>query len=239
MKNLNKTLSALLISSSLLSPLLYADTATLQKRLVERMPGLTVDDIKPSKVDGLYEVLSGANIFYASDDGKYLIQGRMIDLIAKKDLTESRLGLVKADLINAVPKSELITFKAPIEKYKIYVFTDIDCGYCRKLHKELDSYLAEGISINYLFYPRAGKDSSAYDKAVSVWCADDKQAALTIAKTGKGTLETKTCVNPVEKHMALGESLGVRGTPMMITPKGTIFPGYMPAKKLAEALATD
>lgn len=239
MKHIKHVLSALVMSSSLLAPALYADSNSLKQQLLKNLPDISIDDIQPSKIKGLYEVLSGTNVFYTSEDGQYLIQGKLYDLATKQDLTEKRLATVKAALINTVPQSELIVFKAPMEKYKINIFTDIDCGYCRKLHSEIDSYLAEGITIQYLFYPRAGKDSESYKKAVSVWCAEDKNSALTLAKSRSENVETKNCDNPVTKHMELGESLGVRGTPMMITAKGTVFPGYMPAKKLAEALRSD
>jgi len=228
----------LLIASLLIAPIVNAevDIAALKKVLVERMPSLKVEAISPSRIKGLYEVMAGADIFYVSEDGRYLIQGRMFDLVEKKDLTEEKLAVAKAALINAVSKDDMIIFKAPMQKYVINVFTDIDCGYCRKLHSEIDQYLAEGITVQYLFFPRAGKDSGAYKKAVSVWCADDRNAALTAAKSNKNPPAEKTCTNPVDAHMALGDELGVRGTPMIITPKGTVFPGYMPAKALADAL---
>ncbi|NOR81806.1 MAG: thioredoxin fold domain-containing protein [Methyloprofundus sp.] len=235
---MKKFIQTLLVGSLCLSPIANADVDKnkLKKLLSDRMPSLTVENINPSEIKGLYEVMVGANIFYVSEDGRYLIQGRMFDLVAKKDLTEEKLAIAKATLINGVAKDEMIIFKAPIQKYVISIFTDIDCGYCRKLHSEIDQYMAEGITVQYLFFPRAGKDSESYKKAVSVWCADDRNAALTAAKSNTNSPDMKTCKNPVDAHMALGDELGVRGTPMMITPKGTVFPGYMPAKKLAEAL---
>lgn len=239
MKIIKQALSVVLMGSLYFAPAAYADKNTLKEVLKERMPALTVDDIKPSEIKGLYEVMVGANIFYVSEDGKYLIQGRLFDLEGKKDLTEEKLSGARAALINAVPKDEMIIFKAPEQKYVINIFTDIDCGYCRKLHSEIDQYLAEGISVQYLFFPRAGKGSESYKKAVSVWCADDRKTALTVAKAGKESPPEKTCTNPVDKHLALGEELDVRGTPMMITVKGTVFPGYMPAKKLAQALSQE
>ena len=238
---MKKFIQTLLVGSLFLSPIANAevDKEALRKKMAERMPSLTVEDINPSKIKGLYELMVGANIYYVSEDGRYLIQGRMYDLVDKKDLTEEKLATAKAALINAVSKDEMIIFKAPIEKYVVNIFTDIDCGYCRKLHAEIDQYLAEGITVQYLFFPRAGKDSASYKKAVSVWCASDRNAALTAAKSSKKPPEEKTCKNPVDAHMALGDELGVRGTPMIITPKGTVFPGYMPAKKLLEALQED
>ncbi len=239
MKKIKRGLSALLVGSLLLAPVAQANKNKLKEILAERMPSLSVENIQPSEIKGLYEVMVGTNIFYVSEDGKYLIQGRMFDLEAKKDLTEEKLRGVRATLINAVPKAEMIIFKAPMQKYVINIFTDIDCGYCRKLHSEIDQYLAEGITVQYLFFPRAGKGSSSYKKAIAVWCADDRNAALTAAKSNNNPPPMKSCDNPVDKHLALGEKLDVRGTPMMITPQGTVFPGYMPAKKLAAALSQE
>ena len=239
MNNLKQAFVAIFLAGLFVAPTAYADREALKKVLAETMPSISVDDISDSEIKGLYEVMVGADVIYVSEDGKYLIQGHMFDLIAKKDLTEDKLAKVRAVLINGVAKDQMIIYKAPESKYTINVFTDIDCGYCRKLHSEMDKYLAEGITIQYLFYPRAGKDSGAYKKAVSVWCADDRNAALTGAKSGSNPPAEKTCKNPVDAHMALGEKLGVRGTPMMITTNGTIFPGYMPAKQLAAALAQE
>ena len=240
---MKKFIQTLVVTSLLLSTCANADVdkSALTKLLMERMPSLTVEEsnISPSAIKGLYEVMVGANIYYVSEDGRYLIQGRMFDLVDKKDLTEEKIAVANAAMINAVPLEEMIIFKAPMQKYVINIFTDIDCGYCRKLHSEIDQYMAEGITVRYLFFPRAGKDSESYKKAVSVWCADDRNAALTAAKSNTNPPPEKTCENPVDKQMALGDELGVRGTPMMVSPKGTVFPGYMPAKKLAEALSQE
>ena len=240
---MKKFIQTLVVASLLFSTSANADVdkSALAKLLMERMPSLTVaeSNISPSAIKGLYEVMVGANIYYVSANGRYLIQGRMFDLIDKKDLTEEKLAVAKAALINAVSLDEMIIFQAPMQKYVINIFTDIDCGYCRKLHSEIDQYMAEGITVHYLFFPRAGKDSESYNKAVSVWCAGDRNAALTGAKSNKNPPPEKTCDNPVDEHMALGDELGVRGTPMMISPKGMIYPGYMPAKKLAEALSQE
>ena len=132
----------------------------------------------------------------------------------------------------------MIVFKPEKSKYKVSIFTDIDCGYCRKLHGELDQYMAEGITVQYLFYPRAGKGSESYNKAVSVWCAEDRNAALTDAKNNK-KIENKTCDNPIDEHMQLGVEFEARGTPMIVTENGNIFPGYVPAKRLKAALDSE
>lgn len=215
-----------------------ADENAIRQALTKSMPSIKVESVKPSQINGLYEVTVGGNIFYVSDDGKYLVQGHLVDIAARTDLTEEKLGSARKQALEKLGLDKMIVFKPKIGKYTVSIFTDIDCGYCRKLHSEIDQYMAQGITIQYLFFPRAGKGSDSYNKAISVWCADDRKAALTAAKKGE-TPKAKTCDNPVDEHMQLAEQFEVKGTPMIVTEKGNIFPGYLPAKQLAEALADE
>lgn len=231
-------MSAALSLFGLTLPAANADEAVIRQAMTKSMPSVKIDSVKPSEVKGLYEVMVGTNIFYVSEDGKYLLQGRLVDMAAHKDLTEEKLSGARKQAIEKIGQENMIVFKPKIGKYTVSVFTDIDCGYCRKLHSELDQYLAQGITIQYLFFPRAGKGSESYNKAVSVWCAKDRNAALTDAKKGN-TPPAKTCDNPVDKHMQLGADFDVKGTPMIVSEKGNIYPGYMPAKQLFEALESE
>ena len=236
MKSIIKTASLLLLGLTL--PIAHADEAAIKQALTQSMPSVKIASVNPSAIKGLYEVIVGANIFYVSEDGKHLLQGHLIDVAARKDLTEEKLSGTRKLAIEKVGENNMIIFKPKVSKYKVSVFTDIDCGYCRKLHSELDQYLAQGITIQYLFFPRAGKGSDSYNKAVSVWCAKDRNAALTDAKNGN-TPPAKTCDNPVDEHMQLGADFDVKGTPMIVTENGNIYPGYLPAKELAEVLANE
>jgi thiol:disulfide interchange protein DsbC len=220
---------------TLLLPFAHADDAVIRKALQKSMPTAKIESIKPSEIKGLQEVVLGSSIYYVSDDGKYLLQGRLVDIASRTDLTEQKLGATRKAALEKMGVDNMIVFKPKIGKYKVYIFTDIDCGYCRKLHSEIDQYLAQGITIQYLFFPRAGKGSDSYNKAVSVWCAKDRNAALTAAKKDE-KLESKTCDNPVDKHMQLATEFEVKGTPMIVTEQGNIYPGYLPAKQLVEAL---
>lgn len=224
-----------LLLSGLIFSTANADENTIRQVFAKSMPSMKIDSVKPSEVKGLYEVTVGANIFYVSDDGKYLLQGRLVDVAARTDLTEQKLSGKRLQAIEKIGQNNMIVFKPKINKYTVTVFTDIDCGYCRKLHSEIDQYLAQGITIQYLFFPRAGKNSDSYNKAVSVWCADDRNAALTAAKKDQ-KVPAKTCDNPVDEHMQLGEDFEVKGTPMIVTEKGNVYPGYLPAKQLVEVL---
>jgi thiol:disulfide interchange protein DsbC len=215
-----------------------ADENAVRQAFAKSMPEVKLESVKPSEIEGLYEVTVGANIFYVSSNGKYLLQGRLIDIEARIDLTEAKLSETRRKALDKMGVDKMIVFKSKESKYKVTIFTDIDCGYCRKLHSELDKYMAEGITIQYVFFPRAGKGSDSYNKAVSVWCAEDRNAALTEAKKGKDP-KAETCENPVDEHMKLAEEFDVRGTPMIVTEQGNVFPGYLPAKQLAEALKSE
>lgn len=199
------------------------------------LPGLPLGEITPSPIAGIYEVVIGQKISYVSADGHYLIQGTLIDLELQENLTEPRLNKIKADAMAALDEKNMLSFGPEDAKHTVTVFTDIDCGYCRKLHKEIDSYGEKGIRIRYLFFPRAGVGSDSYDKAVSVWCADDSKQAMTLAKSGK-PIEPKTCDNPVEHDMKLGEQMGVNGTPALVLANGKMIPGYVPAGRLGAIL---
>ena len=215
-----------------------ADEAAIRQAITKSMPSVKVDSVKPAVVKGLFEVVVGANIYYVSEDGKYLLQGRLVDVAARKDLTEEKLNVTRKLAIEKMGQANMIVFKPKITKYTVTIFTDIDCGYCRKLHSEIDQYLAQGITIQYLFFPRAGKGSDSYNKAVSVWCAEDRNAALTAAKKDQ-KLPEKTCDNPIDKHMQLAAEFDVKGTPMIISENGNVYPGYLPAKQLVEALENE
>lgn len=226
-------LAALFLASSS-----YADEAAVKKALGEFMPGINIESIKSAEIKGLYEVVAGGNIFYVSEDGRYLLQGQMYDAVEKKNITENKLADVRKVALEKVGENNMIVFKPKTSKHMVSIFTDIDCGYCRKLHSEIDQYLDQGITVRYLFFPRAGKGSDSYTKAVSVWCAADQQKALTVAKKGE-SLEAKTCDNPVDEHMQLGEAFGMSGTPMIVTEKGNVLPGYVPAAQLAKILGSE
>ncbi|MDT4331737.1 DsbC family protein [Methylomonas sp. MED-D] len=236
MKTLFRTL--VIAASAAISANAAADEAAIKKALTEFMPSGQVDSITPAEIKGLYEVTMGANIFYASEDGKYLLQGQLFDAEAKKNITETKQAGARKNALDKVGEKNMIIFKPESPKHQVSVFTDIDCGYCRKLHSEMEQYQAQGITIRYLFFPRAGKGSDSYKKAVSVWCAPDRNKALTSAKKGEN-LDSKACDNPVDNHMALGEEFGMNGTPMIVTEKGNVLPGYVPAAQLAKILSSE
>ena len=231
-----------LLMSALLSQPVVADAVvdkskieTATKNLKMMVPGLTDASVSFAPVPGLYEVVVGTDVLYVTQDGRYLIQGSIIDLETRENLTAPRVAQVAAEAIEALGEENMVIYEPKETKHTVTVFTDIDCGYCRKLHSQMDDYLAYGIRIRYLFYPRAGIQSESARKAEAVWCADDRNAAMTIAKTGQ-KVEMKDCDNPVSNHYALGEQMGIRGTPALILEDGEKLPGYVPPDRLNQYL---
>ena len=213
-----------------------ADEASVKAGLARLLPDVKLDSVERTAVPGLYEVIIGSRLVYMSEDGRYLIQGQIIDTQERENLTENRQSGIRAKAMSKVNEDSMVIF-APVDyKHTVTVFTDIDCGYCRKLHREMADYNEAGIRIRYLFYPRAGVGSHSYDKAVSVWCADDRNRAMTDAKAGR-SIESKVCDNPVQEHMALGQQFGLSGTPTLVLDDGEVVSGYAPAKYLAKSLA--
>jgi len=230
------SLSAAVVAFSLATSAALADeAATIRAALAEVLPDYKPTSVQPTPVTGLYQVEIGPQVMFVTGDGRFLIDGAIVDLKTRKDITEAARSEARLRAIDALGEDNMIVFAAPNSKHTINVFTDIDCGYCRKLHQQIAEYGKEGISVRYLFYPRSGLNTPSYDKAVAVWCSDDQQAALTRAKNGEN-VEAAKCTNPVEKQMELGGLLGIRGTPAIVLDNGEMVPGYVEPKKLAALL---
>jgi thiol:disulfide interchange protein DsbC len=197
--------------------------------------GMQVSSIGDAPVSGLLQVMTEKGLFYTSEDGKYLLQARIYNIEdGMRNVTEEALGSVRLGGLKEF-KDAFIEYKADKEKYVVNIFTDITCGYCRKLHNEMDQYNALGITVRYLAFPRGGVNSNSFTDMVSVWCADDKQDAMNNAKAG-GTVANKNCETKVAEQYAFGQRIGVNGTPNIIMPNGSVIPGYQPPKQLEEAL---
>lgn len=237
--NLRRPTFGLVLLLSFVCPVWAAGDvpAAVQKRLSEIIPGKAPDSIEVSPVSGLYEVSYGAQVFYLSGDGKYLIQGDMLDVDSRKNLTDGRRNVYRKQLLEDIDPKTAISFVPKQTKHVVYVFTDIDCPYCRRLHSQMAEYNAMGIEIRYLAYPRTGIDSPSYVKAEDVWCAKDRKAALTAAKNGE-KVEHLQCDNPVKAEYELGQKFGVDGTPTLIMADGSVLPGYMEPLRLAAYLST-
>lgn len=211
------------------------DFGAVEERIRALAPGAKDIAISETPIAGVLMVQIQGDIVYATSDGKYLIQGRVIDMDTREDLTEGAKSDIRKELMGDIDPAQQIVFAPEEPDYELTVFTDIDCGYCRKLHEQVPEYNKEGISIRYMAFPRAGVGSRSFEKAVSVWCADDQQGAMTSAKAGQ-EMDPAQCDNPVADQYRLGIALGVTGTPALLTPEGQLIPGYVPPAQLRQRL---
>lgn len=213
-----------------------AGLESVRDAVTAALPQVDRNNIQAAAVPGLYELSQDGNYGYITGDGRYLIDGDLVDLATRINLTENKRKEQRVTELAALGEDNMVVFAPEKTEYAVTVFTDIDCGYCRKLHREIEDYNARGIAIRYAFYPRAGPNSPSFRKAEAVWCSDDRKQALTLAKQGEEVAGDTDCDNPVAREYALGSKLGLRGTPMMVLPDGEVVNGYVPADKLAERL---
>ncbi len=199
------------------------------------VPNATTIAISETPIEGILQVQINSDIVYVTANGQYLLQGQIMDIDTRANITDQAKSAIRMGLLTGLKTDEQIIFAPEKPKYELLVFTDIDCGYCRKLHSDMKEYNDAGIAIHYLAFPRAGIGSESYDKFVSVWCADDQKAAMTLAKNGTDPAPLK-CPNPVAEQYDLGREAGVTGTPAMLTADGTLIPGYMPPAQLLQRL---
>lgn len=207
----------------------------LKVALSKLIPGAEPDRVEQSAIPGVYEVVFGPTIVYFSADGRYMLQGNILDTKTQVNLTENKRRRARMDAVNGLGEDDMIVFAPKDTKHTVTVFTDVECGYCAKLHSEMGKLNGLGIKVRYLAFPRAGIPSAVYNKMVSVWCADDAKKAMTDAKARRD-VAAKQCDNPVKEHFEMGRLLGVSGTPTIVFENGDMVPGYVPAKRLAAAL---
>jgi len=242
MISLRVLLLALIASLPALAQAADATGEKILDRLKQARPDLDFSSPKPSQVEGLYEVqVANGPIIYVSADGGYFFAG---DLFAVQDggfvnLGEQQRQTERRELIAAVKPEDMIIFAPEHVKATLTVFTDVDCGYCRKLHNEVPELNKMGIAVHYLAFPRAGLGSPSYRKIATAWCADNRQETLTRLKNGESLPDNVCEGNPVPEQMLLGERVGVSGTPALVLEDGTLLPGYRPAKQLAHILGVE
>lgn len=232
---------AILGLTTLTTAAVTAESEAELKLVRDKVSGL-FSEIKPehvfrSQVDGWYTVRKGAVVAYISADGRYLMQGDLIDLDSQVNLTEEDRNQARVELMANLPEDQMIVFSPDEVRHTVSVFTDIDCTYCRRLHSQIDDYMAQGIEVRYLLYPRSGPASPSWTKAEQVWCAQDRNEALTLAKLDENFKAGDCDPSVISTHYDMGQEVGLRGTPAIILEDGTLVSGYLPPLQLTEALA--
>lgn len=196
--------------------------------------GVQPANVRDTPIPGLYEVSEGTEVLYVSADGKYMLSGQMFELDSRRNLTDARKAGIRKTLLAAVRDEDTIPFLAPKPKYELYVFTDVDCAYCRRLHSHMAELNQMGISIRYLAFPRTGPGTESARKIEAVWCSVNRQQALTTAKTGAVVATVGACKNPVNAQYELGAAVGLEGTPALYTKDGMNIRNGAPEEILAQ-----
>ncbi|MGH8253068.1 MAG: DsbC family protein [Steroidobacteraceae bacterium] len=203
------------------------------------IPGAKAADLRATQVPGIFEFRQGAELVYVTADGRYGFAGDLYRLADRNNLSDARRRELRLDLLRDVPEASMVVFAPAKPKYTITVFTDVDCAYCRELHKQIAEFNRLGVKVRYLFFPRSGPNTSSWSKAEQVWCSADRREALTEAKQGRA-LKTAVCKpNPVAEQYALGRAIGLTGTPGIVTEAGELLPGYAPPDELVQELQQD
>jgi thiol:disulfide interchange protein DsbC len=218
------------------TPAAAVDQETVKAR-AEALVGSKVRSLKDAPLPGFYEAISDQGIFYVSQDGSYLLWGKLFRLEAPiADLTEESYAKLRSDTFKELEASAIV-YPAKDEKHVLTVFTDTSCGYCRKFHDQMAEYNKLGFSVHYLAFPRGGERSPAYGEMESIWCAKDQKKTMDAAQGGSKIKEAK-CDNPVAKHYAAGSMIGVRGTPAVYLDGGQQVGGYVAPADLAKIVAS-
>jgi thiol:disulfide interchange protein DsbC len=226
----------ILATSLAVLPAHAAESSDVAAEERERIAGL-FDSIEPdhvfgSPIDGWYTIRKGSVVAYISTDGRYLLQGDLIDLDKQVNLTEESRSLARGEIMSGVGDDDVIIFKPEQVEYSVSIFTDIDCTYCRRLHAQIDDYMALGIEVRYLLYPRGGPASSSWNTAEEVWCSADRGNALTLAKLDRD-FESKSCdASMVQNHYVMGQEVGLSGTPAIVLDDGELIAGFLPPDAL-------
>jgi len=233
---LSSLLAASLMAGSTLFAAEDAELEEVRAKMNSMFEAIGPENVNRSAVDGWYTVTKGSVVAYVSADGRYLLQGDMIDLDNQVNLSDQTRNSARRELMSTLEDDRSILFSPSEVKHRVTVFTDVDCTYCRKLHSQIDEYLEAGIEIRYLLYPRNGPSSSSWGTSENVWCARDRNGALTAAKQDREFESQKCDASAVSEHYILGQNVGLTGTPAIIFDDGTLVSGYLPPAALSSRL---
>jgi thiol:disulfide interchange protein DsbC len=254
MKSVASAIVALCLFGVAVTAAAAADEAAIRASIERLVPGSAVERVRPSSMPGLAEVIVGGQVVYVSDDGRFVLNGSLIDARQQRDLTEGTRNEVRAQVLDALPAEARIRYapQSPTERsegaddvdtvaapgtpeHRVTVFTATDCGYCRRFHADIDAYLARGIAVDYVLIPLAGPGSAADAIAARVHCARDRHLAFTEATFGR-PFEAEACESAYQQGVASAHRLGIRNTPIIVASDGRQLGGYLTPEQLSERL---
>lgn len=227
---------AVMLSFAAIADVSDKELDAVRQTIAEKFPRIKPESINRSAIPGLLEIQQGVLVAYVSEDGRYLVQGEILDLQNDTNLTEMSASTGRLEAMSALGADDGILFAPDKTLHTVTVFTDIDCTFCRKLHQEIEAYNDAGIAVRYVMYPRSGPNTRSWEKAEEVWCASSRTAALTKAKNDQSLPKADCDASMIAKHFQVGLNVGLSGTPAIVTEEGILFSGYVPAADLAVQL---
>ena len=218
-----------------------SDNSKISISLSKVLPeGMSVKSIKKSQIENIYIVdIGDLQPLYVSKDGEFFFYGELYAIQDNelKNTTKHEINLIRKNILdNALRIDDFISFFAKSEKFEVIIFTDVDCGYCRKFHNEMEDFNNLGITVHYLAFPRSGLDSASFDKIVTAWCSRNPKQTLTKMKQGQEVALSLCEDHPVAEHYLLGQKIGITGTPAIIKKNGELLPGYLSPEELLKRL---
>jgi len=229
-----KTLLASILALACLAA--TAQEATIRKNIAERLPQLKqIDEISATAVPGLYEIrVNGAEIFYTDTEANYLIEGNLIDLRQRRNLTEERVAKLTAVNFDALPLKDAFTVVRGNGKRKLAVFEDPNCGYCKRFERDLEK--VDNVTIHTFLYPVLGPGS--LEKSKHIWCAKDKAKAWQDWMVREQSPAAASCdVSAITRNVELGRKHKITGTPTLIFADGSRVPGAINAQQIEKHLS--
>jgi len=197
-----------------------------------------MSNAEESPIPGLYQFAQGAEVFYISADGRYVMQGEMIDLQTQNNVTEAFRASERVKALTQLDPKTMISVMPNAPQYQVTVFIDVDCPYCRVMQQNILEYTQRGIAIRYLAFPRSGPESVAALRMSQVWCSPDRLSALLLAETDQPLPNSRgDCTNIIRDHFATGLRMGIASTPSVILEDGTLIPGFVAPANLEAILS--
>ncbi|MFQ5609950.1 MAG: DsbC family protein [Woeseiaceae bacterium] len=213
-----------------------AELEAVRARMAAMFEQIEPEHVNEGPIDGWYKIQKGSIVAYVSADGRYLMQGDLIDLETDVNLTEVSRNDARRDIMASLDDQHTIMFSPADAKHTVTVFTDVECTYCRRLHSQIDEYMGHGIAVRYVLYPRNGPASRAWSTSEEVWCSSDRNKALTAAKLDR-EFQTVACdASVIQDNYLLGRKIGFSDTPAVVLESGELIGGYMPPDALAQHL---
>jgi thiol:disulfide interchange protein DsbC len=211
-----------------------ADREAATAALSRLAPQLSVQAVRRTPMSGVLEVEAGGELLYLSEDGRHLLQGSLIDTVARVDLTEARRKQQRRDALGELSEHQVVRFEAEAPQHRVTVFTALECGYCKRFHSQIQDYLEAGISVDYVLIPMRGEGSEADLNGARLYCATDRQDAFTRATAGQ-RIEGPMCESGYAEGKALAGRLGIRNTPSIVLADGSVS-GYLDVPQLEQQL---